>query len=63
MEDQIRSEPNESTEDHRNTLEMLKRLEEGIPDVDDLNDGDTSDVDDDSVAASLTKRPADVNIG
>ena len=42
---------------------MLKRLEEEIPDVGDLNDGDTSDVDDDSVAASLTKRHADVNIG
>ena len=41
-------------------LEMLKRLEEGIPDVDDPNDGDTSDVDGDGVAASLL---AGVNIG
>ena len=44
-------------------LEMLKRLEEETPDVDEPNDEDTSDIDDDGVAASLTKRLADVDIG
>jgi len=65
VEDQIRSEPNKSTEDRRKMMEMLKRLEEETPAEDDFGDEDESDLDDDAVAggASLSTRLADVNIG